>query len=1081
MKKLITLFTITFLLSGVGMAQNDVRLLRFPAVHGEKVVFTYAGDLFEVPLSGGTARKLTSDVDGYEMFARFSPDGKHIAFTGQYDGNTEVYLIPADGGIPQRLTYTATLSRDDISDRMGPNNVVMTWSDNDNIVYRSRKQSFNSFKGQLFEVSMEGGLSEELPLPTGGWCSYSPDGKRMAYNRVFREFRTWKYYQGGMADDVWVYDFETKETINITNNEHQNIFPMWSGDNIYFLSDRDRTMNLFVYNQTTKQTTKLTDYTNFDIKFPSLGDHSIIYENGGYIYNYELATGNITKITVNINNDLLAGRNEIKDASKFINSWAISPDGKRVVFGARGDVYTVPAKSGITRNLTQSSGVHDRNVEWSPDGKYISYISDLTGEDEIYIQNQNGLEDAIQLTFNSDTYKYNPVWSPDSKYLLWGDKMARLNLMEVATKKVKVIYEAEDWEIREYNWSPDSKWIAFSENSNNSVNKIHIYGLNKGDIHQVTDDWYNAGSPAFGTEGKYLFFVSARDFNPTYSWTEWNHAYQDMNAVYFVTLQKDTPSPFEPENDEVEIKSTDEEKETKDSEKKEESKAVDIDFEGIGERVIKLPGSAGNYWNLNPVKNSVYYVYNSSKSGAPELKMYDLEAEKETDLGDISSFVISSDHKKMLISMNGKRAVIDLPKSKVKPEEFLDLNNMKIMVNLEEEWTQIYNESWRQMRDFFYDPDMHGLDWPAIQDKYEVLLPYVKNRNDLNYVIGEMIGEISVGHAYVLGGDKPSPERIKTGLLGARISKDDSGYFVIEEILPGENWTKNGRSPLTEVGVDVNEGDFIIAINGQPTNNVMDIYQLLVGKANEQVMLTVNSKASNEGAREVIVIPIDDESQLYYFQWVRNNIEKVNKATDGQVGYIHIPDMGPGGLNEFVKYFYPQLNKRALIIDDRGNGGGNVSPMIIERLNRELTLYGMSRNNGINTKPRQMMLGPKVLLMDNYSASDGDLFPYQFKKLEMGTIIGLRSWGGVVGIRGSLPFIDGGDLRRPEFAPFDEDGNWVIEGFGVEPDIVVDNDPAKEYAGEDQQLNMAIEVILKQLKDYKTSMEIPSEFPDKSK
>jgi tricorn protease len=1084
MKKLITLFTITFLCASFSMAQNDARLLRFPAVHGEKVVFTYAGDLFEVPLSGGIARKLTSDAEGYEMFARFSPDGKHIAFTGQYDGNTEIYLIPSEGGVPKRLTYTATLGRDDISDRMGPNNVVMAWSDNDHIVYRSRKQTFNSFKGQLFEVSKNGGLSEELPLPTGGWCSFSPDGKKMAYNRVFREFRTWKYYQGGMADDVWIYNFETKETINITNNDNQNIFPMWSGDNIYFLSDRDRTMNLFAYNLTTKQTTKLTDYTNFDIKFPSLGDHSIIYENGGYIYNYELNSGEITKVEVEIRNDLLTGRNEIKDASKFINSWAISPDGKRAVFGARGDVYTVPAKSGITRNLTKSSGVHDRNVEWSPDGKYISFISDRTGEDEIYIQNQNGMEEALQLTFNSDTYKYNPVWSPDSKYLLWGDKMARLNLMEIATKKVKVIFEANDWEIREYNWSPDSKWIAFTENTNNSVNKIHIYGLDKGDIHQVTDNWYNASSPAFGTEGRYLFFVSARDFNPTYSWTEWNHAYQDMNSLYFVTLQKDTPSPFEPENDEVEVKTADAEndkKEVEGTEKKEETSAISIDFDGITDRVIKLPVKAGNYWNINPVKDVVYFVYSSSKSNGPELKMYDLEAEKETELGDIGSFVISANHKKMLISMQGKRAIIDMPKSKVKPEEFLDTKDMKMLVNLKEEWAQIYNESWRQMRDFFYDPNMHGVNWPAIRDKYKVLLPYVKNRNDLNYIIGEMIGEISVGHAYVLGGDKPNPERIKTGLLGAKVSKDASGYFKIDEILPGENWTKNGRSPLTEVGVNVNEGDFITAVNGMPTKNVADIYQLLVGKADDQVMLTVNSKASDEGGRDMIVIPTDDESQLYYFQWVRNNIEKVNKATDGQVGYIHIPDMGPGGLNEFVKYFYPQLNKKALIIDDRGNGGGNVSPMIIERLNRELTLYGMSRNNGINTKPRQMMLGPKVLLMDNYSASDGDLFPYQFKKLGMGTIIGVRSWGGVVGIRGSLPFIDGGDLRRPEFAPFDEKGNWVIEGFGVEPDIVVDNDPAKEYIGEDQQLNKAIEVILEQLKDYKPPMEIPSEFPDKSK
>lgn len=1086
MKKFLAVFTIAILWATLSIAQEDVRLLRFPAIHGDKVVFTYAGDLFEVPLQGGVARKLTSYEDGYEMFARFSPDGKNIAFTAQYDGNTEVYLITADGGVPQRLTYTATLGRDDVSDRMGPNNIVMTWSDNNNIVYRSRKQSFNSFKGQLFKVPREGGLSEEFPLPAGSWCSYSPDGKRMAYNRVFREFRTWKYYKGGMADDVWIYDFESKETINITNNDNQNIYPMWIGDKIYFLSDRDRTMNLFVYDLNTKETSKLTDYTVYDIKFPSLGDHSIIYENGGYLYNYELATGEISKVPVTMSNDLITGRNELKDASKFISSWAISPDGKRVVFGARGDVFTVPAKSGITRNLTQSSGVHDRNVEWSPDGKYISYISDRTGEDEVYIQNQNGLEEAIQLTFNSDTYKYNPIWSPDSKYLLWGDKMARLNLLDIASKKVKVIYEADAWEIRDYSWSPDSRWVAFTEPFNNSVNKIKIYSLEEGSIHQVTDDWYNAGGAVFGTEGEYLFFTSSRDFNPIYSWTEWNHAYQDMDGLYFVTLQKDTPSPFEPENDEVAVKEekpqNGDQKENKKEAEGESDKNISIDFDGITGRVVKIPGKPGSYWSVNPVENTVYYVYGSSKADGPQLKIYDLKKKKETELGKTGSFIISENKKKMLVSVNGKRAVIDLPRSKVKPEKYLDLSGMKVMVNKAEEWIQIYHESWRQMRDFFYAPNMHGLDWPSIRDKYEVLLPYVKNRNDLNYVIGEMIGEISVGHAYVLGGDKPKPKRIKTGLLGARISRDEAtGYFRIDEILPGENWTKKVRSPLTEVGVDVNEGDYIIAVNGRPVTDVTDIYKLLVGTADKQVMLTINATASDEGARDVIVVPTGDESQLYYFKWVRSNIEKVNKATDGQVGYIHIPDMGVGGLNEFVKYFYPQLNKKALIIDDRGNGGGNVSPMIIERLNRQLALYGMSRNNGVNTKPQQMMLGPKVLLMDNYSASDGDLFPYQFKKMKIGTIIGIRSWGGVVGIRGSLPFVDGGDLRRPEFAPFDENGNWVIEGHGVDPDIIVDNDPAKEYAGEDQQLNKAIEVIMEQLKSAKPPMEVPKDFPDKTK
>ncbi|NOY49858.1 MAG: protease [Chlorobi bacterium] len=1086
MKKILLSIISMLLFSGL-MAQDDARLLRFPAIYGDQLVFTYAGDLYTVSAKGGTARKLTSDENAYEMFARFSPDGKTIAFTGQYDGNTEVFVIPSKGGVPQRITFTATLGRDDVSDRMGPNNIVITWK-GDDIIYRSRKQSFNSFKGQLFSVDRKGGMSEELPLPTGSWCSFSPDGKKMAMNRVFREFRTWKYYKGGMADDIWIYDFDTKQTLNITNNDNQDIFPMWHGNKIYFLSDRDRTMNMFVYDLSTKKTEKLTNYTEYDIKFPSLGNESIVYENGGYIYNYVIATGKVEKIVVNIDNDMLTARAELKDASKSISSWAISPDGKRVVFGARGDVFTVPAKSGITRNLTGSSGVHDRNVEWSPNGKYISFISDRTGEDEIYIQNQNAKEEAIQITTNSDTYKYNPIWSPDGKKLLWGDKMARLNVVDIDTKTVKVIAEADAWEIRDYNWSPDSRWVVYTKPEEGTVSKIMVYSMETSETHQVSDDWYDANGGVFGTEGKYLFFTSSRDFNPIYSWTEWNHAYRDMSKIYFVTLKKSTPSPFEAVNDEVSIaepKSKDAEKKSKKGKKDSDSKTeaakvrVDIDFDGIQDRVIALPGKAGSYWNLSPVGDKLFYNFAKSGSGMKFLS-YNLKNQKSTELGDIGSFVISADHKKMLVGIKGKYAVIKLPSSKIKADKFIDMSGMMVMVNLKEEWSQIYNESWRQMRDFFYAPNMHGLDWNYINKKYSVLVPYVNNRNDLNYVIGEMIGELSIGHAYVNGGDKPKPKRIKTGLLGARISKDKSGYFKIDKILDGENWTNGARSPLTAVGVDINEGDYILEINGKSTKNVADIYQMLIGQADRKVEITTNTKADISGAKTNIIVPIGDESGLYYYNWVMDNMRKVKEATNGEVGYIHIPDMGPGGLNEFVKHFYPQLNKKALIIDDRGNGGGNVSPMLIERLNRELALYGMSRNNGINTKPAQMMLGPKVLLLDNYSASDGDLFPYQFKKMKMGTLIGVRSWGGVVGIRGSLPFIDGGDLRKPEFAPLDVDGHWVIEGHGVDPDIVVDNDPAKEYAGEDQQLNKAIEVILEQLKDYKPIPSIP-DYPDKSK
>ncbi len=1091
MKKLL-LSAILFLGAAL-YAQDEMRLMRFPAIHGDQVVFSCAGDLYTVEKSGGLARKLTT-FEGYEMFARFSPDGENIAFTGQYDGNTEVFLIPSEGGVPKRLTFTATLGRDDVSDRMGPNNIVMTWKNDEQIVYRSRKKSFNSFKGQLFLANVNGGLSEELPLPSGGFCSYSPDGKKLAYNRVFREFRTWKYYKGGMADDVWIYDFESKEIKNITNNIAQDIFPMWHGDDVYFLSDRDRTMNLFVYNTVSGETKKVTKYTEYDIKFPSLGDNSIIFENGGFLYSYDIASGETTKIPVIIANDMIEGRDAYKDASKMIRSYAVSPYGKRLVFGARGDVWSVPAKHGITKNLTETSGVHERDVEWSPDGKFISYISDKTGEDEIYIQSQDGMEEAVQITKGSHNYKYDPIWSPDSKKIMWSDRMQRLNYVDIDTRKVVVVEESLDGELRDYSWSPDSRWIAFSLPERAKMSRVWVYSLETKEKNPVTDDWYNSSGAEFSSNGKYLFFTSSRDFNPIYSWTEWNHAYRDMSKLYFVTLRKDVENPFAPENDEVEVKedksgSGNDKKDDKKGDKKSEAKTdeadgknIEIDFDGIVDRILVMPGDAGSYWNVNAIDNSVYYVTYNSKMQKSAFKLYDLKKKKETDLGNFSSYIISSNHKKMMVSSKGKYAVIDLPKGKISLKDYVDVSNMKVWVNLKEEWKQVFDEAWRQMRDFFYDPGMHGLDWEAIHTKYEPLVPYVNNRNDLNYIIGEMIGEISIGHAYISGGDKPKPERIKMGLLGAGLNRDESGYYKIDTILKGENWTKGTRAPLTEVGVDVNKGDFIIAVNGKTTKDMNDIYEALIGTAGKEVQLTVNSSASADGAHDIIVVPVANEANLYYYNWVQHNIDKVNEATNGKVGYIHVPDMSAAGLNEFIKHFYPQLNKKALIIDDRGNGGGNVSPMIIERLNRQLVMWSMMRNGRSETSPRGMLYGPKVMLIDNYSASDGDLFPFQFQKMKMGKIVGMRSWGGVVGIRGSLPFIDGGDLRKPEFARFDIEGkNWEIEGHGVDPDIVVDNDPAKEYAGEDQQLDKAIEVILEDLKNWPEGWpEIP-DFPDKTK
>ncbi|MGQ1947871.1 S41 family peptidase [Geofilum sp. OHC36d9] len=1061
----------------------ETRLMRFPTISETQIAFSYAGDLYTVPIEGGTANKLTNDI-GYELFARFSPNGEQLAFTGQYDGNTEVFVMPSTGGIPKRLTYTATLGRDKVSDRMGPNNIAMTWTpDGKEIVYRSRKQTFNDFKGQLFKVPVEGGLSTELPFAEGGFCSYSPDGSQIAFNRVFREFRTWKYYKGGMADDIHVFDFKTKSMKNITNNTAQDIFPMWAGDEIFFLSDRDRTMNIFVYNTKTNTTEKVTNFTEYDVKFPSLGGENIVFENGGYLYRLNVKDKKAVKVPVFINNDFIYARNEWKDASKRITDADLSPNGERVVFTARGEIFSTPSKKGITKNLTQTSGAHERSATWSPDGKYIAYLSDQSGEFEIYIKEQDGNSEAIQLTDNADTYKFGIAWSPDSKKIMWSDRKLRLKYIDIETKKQTTVYQAEYGEIYAYNWSPDSKWITFSQPTDNQFSKIVVYNLTTQQINDITDNWYDSGSPTFSDDGKYIIFISERDFNPTYSNTEWNHSYSKMQRIYMAILSKDTPSPFALENDTVKIKVEKAEKKTDKKSDKAESiskdKSIVIDLEGISNRIVSLPIEASVYYNIACINNKVYYIDYSDQQNA---KVYDLEKKKETTLGKIN-YTISSNGKKMLVRENNKWGIIDLPSSEVKLDETIDLSNMKVWVDYQKEWKQIYDESWRQMRDFFYVENMHGLDWKAMHDKYAQLVPYVRHRDDLTYLIGELIGELNIGHAYVQSGDRPTPKRIATGLLGAKISADASGFFKIDKILKGTNWSKSLRSPLLDVGLNINEGDFILAIDGKNTNSTSDLYSLLVGKADRQVELTVNSKASFDGARKVIVSPIADESNLYYYNWVQNNIEKVNKATNGEVGYIHIPDMGPNGLNQFAKLFYPQLNKKGLIIDDRGNGGGNVSPMLIERLQREAQRSNMRRNFTHPTPvPRQMMMGPKVLLIDRYSASDGDLFPYAFKHYKLGTVIGTRSWGGVVGISGSLPFIDGADLRKPEFASYSsEESKWIIEGHGVDPDIVLDNNTYEEYMGKDAQLEKAIELIKEQVKtEYKPLPAIP-EAPDKTK
>ncbi len=1071
MNRTLLLFLLAWCTFFFADAQEEARLLRFPCIHNNQVVFSYAGDLYSVDATGGMARRLTSHV-GYEMFPRFSHDGKQIAFTGEYDGNREVYIMPSEGGSPRRLTFTATLSRDDISDRMGPNNIVMCWTpDNKNITFRSRKRSFNSFIGHLNNVSTDGSLPEEIELAEGGFCSWSDDGKKLAFNRVFREFRTWKNYRGGMADDIWIFDTETGEVNSITDHPAQDIIPMWKGNSIFFLSDRDGRMNLYVYHIQTKQTEQLTNFTTFDIKFPSIGNNHIVFEHGGYIYKLHVNEKEPVKIPVYISNDQVYARKTMKDAGKIIRGGHLSPNGERAVFAGRGDIYTIPAKKGITRNLTKTSSVHEREPVWSPCGKYIAYLSDKTGEYEIYIEKHDGSEPAEQVTKNADTYKFMINWSPDGKKIAWHDRKLRLQYVDVKTKSITVVATSTRQVINDYNWSPDSKWMVYTDMDDNRMPVVNLYNTETGKTHRVTDNWHYSKYGTFSSDGKYLFFVSGREFNPVYSNTEWNHAYIDMEKIYMVTLHEATPSPFAPENNEVEI-NQDKNREDKET----EEVKITVDFEGLQNRVIALPVKASNYYNLISVGDKLYYNEYSSKNGDGNAKFFDLDTKKETVLGQDMIFTISDKNNKMLVKKNKSYAIIDLPTSSVSIEKTLDLSNMQVWVDMHAEWQQIYDECWRQMRDFFYAHNMHGIDWDTIHDRYEVLIPHVNHRDDLTYVIGEMIGELRAGHAYINNGDKPEADKIKTGLLGVQLTRHASGYYKIENILEGANWNDKLRSPLNEVGMNVNEGDYIISINGELTKGMNNIYQALLGKANKEVIITIYNKPEKDDARDVIIVPTADEAQLYYHKWVQRNIAKVDKATNGQVGYIHIPDMSVDGLNEFAKHFYPQLNKKGLIIDDRGNGGGNVSPMIIERLRREVTRQAMQRGvPEAYTIPRQMMHGPMVTLVDKYSASDGDLFAYSFKKHNLGKLIGTRTWGGVVGITGSLPFIDGTDMRKPEYASFSaEESEWIIENHGVKPDIVIDNDPHQQYLGNDKQLDHAIKIILEEIQEnYKELPPIP--------
>ena len=1026
-------------LAMAGTDREEARLLRFPSVGGDRIAFTYAGDLYTVSIDGGEATRLTSG-EGFEIFSRFSPDGRTIAFTAQYDGNTEVYTIPAEGGVPHRVTYSSSVVRDNIGDRVGPNNIVMGWTpDGKSIIYRTRWYAFSSLRGLLFTVPAE----------------------------------------GGEPVDIWINTVGTTELENITDNDAQDIFPMWIGDKIYFLSDRDQIMNLFCYDTATKETEKVTDFTEYDCKFPSFSQDWIVFENGGYIYKYSVKDGSCSKVPVYLNAEGILARDRIMswEGRGRRSSFSLSPDGSRVLTTFRGDVFSVPATEGAVYNFTRTPGAHDRDAVWSPDGQWIAWLSDESGEYQVYVMPYDDPQGRICLTSFENGYPSSLTWTPDSRKLYFTTEKNQLLSVDIDTKELKTVFQGRWGGVRGFDFSRDGGWLAYGTSTESGASVIYLMNLATGESTPVTSSWYNSSSPLFSEDGKYLFFTSARELRAIYSSVEWNAAYSLGSYLFALPLTKDAEDPTLIKGDEYTPASPAEEEEQSAPRKGRKGAAkeapavepVKIDFDGIVERAVALPVEGGYARPMAAWDGALYY---RSSEGIKKLSLGDM---KTTDVTKYGVLAITPDHSRALVSDKGKYYVVST--SGYRTDKPVPMSDIRLTVDYHKEWKQIYDETWRVYRDYFYVENMVGRDWDAIHDKYAALLPYVQYRHDLTYLIGEMISELNTGHCYVTTGEGPAAESLPVGLLGARIAKDETGYFRINKLYRGVTWGDERRSPLGEPGLGVNEGDYILAVNEIPASELGTIYEALVGRVGVTTALKVNTVPSEEGARTIYVDPIGDETQLAYYDWVQNNIRKVEEASDGQIGYIHIPDMSVAGLDEFTRLFYSQLDKKALIIDDRMNGGGNVSPMILERLQREVYRMTMARNGGERpgTVPDAAHYGPKVCLIDKYSSSDGDLFPYGFRQLGIGKLIGMRTWGGIVGISGSRPYLDGQDVRTPFFTSYSTDGDWIIENHGVDPDIECDLNPFEDYLGNDAQLNKAVEVLLQELQNWKPLPGVPAD------
>jgi tricorn protease len=1062
-----------FVLAAPAAAQT--KLLRFPDIHGDRVVFTYAGDLWTVPATGGTATRLTAHP-GLELFAKFSPDGRSIAFTGQYDGDEQVYVIPSSGGEPRQLTWYP--ARGPQAERWGYDNQVYGWSpDGQRILFRSWRDAWTLPAAQLYTVAAAGGPAEALPMPMAGSGAFSPEGNRVVYSPLFRDFRNEKRYAGGQANRLVIFDLASNRATPIPAKAHAQRDAMWIGNVVYYNSDESGTFNLYAHDTTTGQTRQVTQSTTWDVRWPSADPATgrIVFELGGELQVLDTRTSQATSLSVYVPNDGLAARPARIAVGSQVSSFALSPKGERALFVARGDIFTAPVEHGPTRNLTNSSSSHEKHARWSPDGSKIVFISDRTGEEELWLIAQDGSGQPEQLTRGGSAFRYAPAWSPDGSRIAFSDKDGKLYVLTMSDRRLTEIADDPRGQIQDYSWAPRGGHLAFSMADPRGARAIHIWSAGDGRVRKVTEGFFSEYGPAWDPDGNYLYYLSAREFAPQLSNVEWNFAGNRSNRIYALSLRRDVAHPFPPRSDEVAVSAAGEAAAAATSAAPAAaapaSRDLRIDFDGIAGRVATVPLQADNYTGLAATKGHLFYAvfsagyYGRGGERQPQLRVYSIADRKETTLSEsVAGYAISQDGAKLLLREGGNFSLMDAKPTGATGKKTVSTANMHVDRVPTQEWAQIFDEVWRRYRDFFYAENMHGYDWAALREQYRPLLAHVGHRSDLNYVIAEMIGELTVQHAYIAGGDWTQPPRAGVALPGARFQLEPAtGRYRITRIFAGQNEEPLYRSPLTEVGVDASVGDYILAIDGVELRADDDPYRLLRDKADRSVTLTLNSAPRLQGARQVTFTPVSSEADLIYLDWVEGNRRRVDEMTNGRVGYIHIPNMGAEGIREFIKWYYPQIRKEGMVIDVRANGGGNVSSMIIERLQRTVLATGFSRNDDFpSVYPRAPTFhGSLVTILDENSASDGDIFPAMFKQAGLGPLIGKRSWGGVVGItdRGSL--IDGGTVNVPEFGFNSVTGEYIIEGHGVDPDIEVEQDPIAVLNGRDPQLERSVQEVLR--------------------